>query len=268
MIELNKIYNEDCLEGMKRIPDGSVDMILCDLPYGTTNNKWDIRIDLESLWKQYMRICDGNILLFSQMPFMIDLINSNRRFFRYDIVWIKTMCQGYLNANKMPLRAHEYILVFYKKHKVYNPQKYIVKSSQIGKSKKCGITSNYHNYKRVDYTDTGSRFPKDVIEFSNWNGALFGNTDRSVKHPTQKPVDLCEYLIKTYTNEGDTVLDNCMGSGTTAVACINTGRNFIGFELEKNYYDISQERISNSKPECHLSNPTPTQLINQQLSLF
>ena len=270
MIELNKIYNEDCLEGMKRIPDGSVDMVLCDLPYGTTQLKWDTIIPFDKLWEQYLRVCKTNaaIVLFSSQPFTTDLINSNRKMFKYEIIWKKTMKSLFFLANKRPLVEHENIIVFYKKQPTYNPIKSFVEEKQRIRYQQANRSNHYHNNHEHYYINNGERFPTTVIEFSNWNGALFGNTERSVKHPTQKPVDLCEYLIKTYTNEGETVLDNCMGSGTTAVACINTGRNFIGFELDKNYYDISQERISISKPECHLSSPTPTQQIKQQLSLF
>ena len=281
MIGLNKIYNEDCLEGMKRIPDGSVDMVLCDLPYGTTQLKWDTIIPFDKLWEQYLRVCKTNaaIVLFSSQPFTTDLINSNRKMFKYEIIWKKTQRTGFFDAKKRPLRLHENILLFYGKQPTYNPQR-VIKDNAVGVGRRRGnsdfMKTNGGFVGKVGkekaetyyYEEKGWRYPTDVIKFSNWNGALFGNTDRSVKHPTQKPVDICEYLIKTFSNEGETVLDNCMGSGTTAVACINTGRNFIGFELDKNYYDISQERIYNSKSGCHLSNPTPTQRINQQLSLF
>ena len=254
---LNRIYNEDCLEGMKRIPDGSVDMVLCDLPYGTTILKWDICLPFDKLWEQWLRVCKSNaaIVLFSAQPFATDLINSNRKMFRYEIIWKKTMGTGFFNAKKCPLRLHENILLFYNKLPTYNPQK-VIKDNAIGVGRRRGNS----DFKKTNggfvgkvrkekaetyyYEEKGWRYPTDVIEFSNWNGALFGNTDRSVKHPTQKPVDLCEYLIKTYTNEGETVLDACMGSGTTAVACINQGRNFIGFELDENYWQISQQRVS------------------------
>ncbi len=257
MMELNKIYNEDCLEGMKRIPDGSVDMVLCDLPYGTTQLKWDVRLPFDKLWEQWLRVCKTNaaIVLFSSQPFTTDLINSNRKMFKYEIVWKKTQATGFFNAKKAPLRIHENIIVFYDRLPTYNPIKQQKKGHVI-----VGRKKRNSDYKKItggfmgkvglgkadtwEYTEDGTRYPTDVIEYSNWNGALFGNLDRSVKHPTQKPVDLCEYLIKTYTNEGDTVLDNCMGSGTTAVACINTGRNFIGFEIDEGYWKTSQQRIA------------------------
>ena len=260
MIELNTIYNEDCLEGMKRIPDGSVDMVLCDLPYGTTQLKWDSCLPFDKLWEQWLRVCKTNaaIVLFSSQPFTTDLINSNRKMFKYEIIWKKTQRTGFFNAKKQPLRLHENILIFYQKQPTYNPQTSIKKDAfGIGrrrgnsdfKKTNGGFVGKVGREKAESYyyEEKGWRYPTDVIEFSNWNGALFGNTNRSVKHPTQKPLDLCEYLIKTFTNEGETVLDNCMGSGTTAVACINTKRNFIGFELDKGYWEISQQRIKETK---------------------
>lgn len=255
-----KLIQGDCLEIMKEIPDGSVDLVLCDLPYGTTANiEWDKPITFEALWEQYNRIIKNNgaILLFSAQPFTTDLINSNRKMFRYEIVWQKTMSTGFLNANKMPLRAHENILVFYKHLPTYNPQKnklseeYIKEHMvNIGRTrrKKEGKACHYNAHSNAPlYTDTGERHPTDVIKFSNWNGALFGNTDKIVKHPTSKPVALLEYLIRTYTNEGETVLDNCMGSGSTGVACVNTRRDFIGIELDKGYFDIACKRIQEAQ---------------------
>lgn len=248
----------DCLDLMKYIPDGSVDMILCDLPYGTTRLEWDKCIPFEPLWEQYKRVIkpNGAIVLFSSQPFTTDLINSQRKLFRYEIIWEKTQNSGFYNAKKMPLRAHENICVFYKKPPIYNPQKELSPNAQIGRKRK---NSDYKKtsgkaFGRVsvekaeswEYTDDGSRYPKDIIKFSNWNGALFGKTDKAVKHPTQKPVPLLEYLIKTYTNEGDTVLDNCMGSGSTGVACVNTGRDFIGIELDRGYFEIAKSRIENA----------------------
>lgn len=249
MIELNTIYNEDCLEGMKRIPDGSVDMVLRDLPYGTTQLKWDVRLPFDKLWEQWLRVCKTNaaIVLFSSQPFTTDLINSNRKMFRYEIIWEKTVKSLFLSANKRPLKQHENIIVFYRKQPTYNPIKSHVDEKARKRVNKVSRSKLYGGDKETYYTSDGTRFPSDIIKFSNWNGALFGNTDRNVAHPTNKPVDLCEYLIKTYTNEGETMLDNCMGSGTTAVACINTGRNFIGFELDKGYWEISQQRIAEAR---------------------
>lgn len=245
----------DCLELMKDIPDKSIDLILCDLPYGITHLEWDKPIPFEPLWEQYNRIIkdNGAILLFSTQPFTTDLINSNRKMFRYEIIWEKTMPMGFLNANKMPLKAHENILIFYKHLPTYNPQKrqltqeYIEKHQvNIGKTrqKTAGRAKHYNeHFYGKPYTDTGERYPTDVIKFSNWNGSLFGNNSKAVKHSTQKPLPLIEYLIKTYSNKGDIVLDNCMGVGTTGIACKKLDRNFIGFELNKDYFEIAKSQL-------------------------
>lgn len=241
-----RLMQGDCLEVMKEIPGGSVDMVLCDLPYGTTACKWDTVIPFEPLWEQYKRVCkkNGAIVLFSSQPFATDLIQSNRKMFRYEIIWEKTQKAGFLNAKKMPLKGHENILVFYGSLPTYNPQKYHVDAAnrkpEIRKDDRCEIYGSVRGGIRIE---DGTRYPYDVIHFSNWNGALFGKTDNATKHPTQKPVPLLEYLIKTYTNPGDTVLDNCMGSGSTGVACIRTGREFIGIELDRDYFQIARERI-------------------------
>lgn len=201
----------------------------------------------------YHRICKPNaaIILFSAQPFTTDLINSNRKEFRYEIIWQKTQPLGFLNANKMPLKAHENICVWYKKLPTYNPIKHASSGNGIGRvrTKKADRAIHYGHVTEQDYKDDGTRYPHDVIQFSNWNGALFGKTDKAVKHPTTKPVLLLEYLIKTYSNEGDTVLDNCMGSGSTGVACVNTGRNFIGIELDYHYFEVAQERIAKAIAE-------------------
>ena len=219
---------------MKQVPDKSIDLILCDLPYGTTQNKWDTVIPFDKLWAQYNRIIkdNGAILLFSQMPFGANLIMSNPKMFRYEWVWEKENSTGFLNAKKMPLKKHENILVFYKHLPTYNPQMregfkpyYNVRNNPY--------SSNYGDYKATTASSDGTRYPIDIIEF---------NRDKGL-HPTQKPVALLEYLIKTYTNEGDTVLDNCMGSGSTGVACKNTNREFIGMELDEKYYKIACERL-------------------------
>lgn len=245
MLELNKIYNEECLEGMKKIPDKSVDMILCDLPYGTTQNKWDSVIDLDKLWDQYKRVIkdNGAIVLTAQTPFDKVLGASNLKMLKYEWIWEKTTATGHLNAKKMPMKAHENILVFYKNLPTYNPQK----------TKGHKPTNSY-----TKYQDDGSNYGKTLVGIKG--GGDTERFPRSVQifktdkqkssiHPTQKPVALFEYLIKTYTNEGETVLDNCMGSGTTAIACMNTNRNFIGFELDKGYYEKSLERIEQHKLE-------------------
>ena len=244
-MELNKIYNEECLEGMKKIPDKSIDMILCDLPYGTTACKWDAIIPFEPLWEQYERVIkdNGAIVLTASQPFTTKLINSNIGNFKYSWVWKKSKATNYVQARKRPLKYHEDIVVFAKKQHTYNPQ-----MRKGFKPYKKTQKENYDKDKSV-FKDTrapgsvsvssGERFPSTVIEFSNPN-------NKSI-HPTQKPVALFEYLIKTYTNENETVLDNCMGSGTTAIACINTNRNYIGFELDEEYYKASLDRIEEHK---------------------
>lgn len=246
-MELNKIYNEDCLIGMQRIPDKSVDMILCDLPYGTTKCKWDVVIPFDLLWSQYLRAIkdNGAIVMTGQQPFTTDIINSQRDIFRYEIIWQKSQKLGFLNANKMPLRAHENILLFYKNLPVYNPQKTQAEGVQMGRSRqqKGNRYEGYGSDLGGIYVENGLRFPTSVLPISNWNGALFGNTEKATKHPTQKPVPLFEWLIKTYTHEGMTVLDNCIGSGTTAIACINTARNYIGFESNEEYFEYAEKRV-------------------------
>lgn len=225
----------DCLELMKDISDKSIDLILCDLPYGTTHNKWDNVIPMEPLWEQYNRIIKdhGAIVLFSQMPFGASLIMSNPKMFRYEWIWEKNCPVGFLNAKKMPLRKHENILVFYKHLPTYNPQGLIKLDESI--QEKGSSNRNGGNYGVADksYIRTHTNYPTDIITFSKDAGY----------HPTQKPVALLEYLIKTYTNEGDLVLDNCMGSGSTGVACVNTNRDFIGMELNEEYFKIACERI-------------------------
>ena len=228
----------DCLEVMKDIPDKSIDMILCDLPYGTTKNKWDSVIDLNELWTGYERIIkdNGAIILFSQMPFTAELTHSNLKLFKYEWIWEKDNGTGFLNAKKMPLKIHENILVFYKKLPTYNPQ--MRTGFKPYKCKQGRHSTNYGAYEQGHITESnGERYPIDIIEFKKDSGL----------HPTQKPVALLEYLIKTYTNEKETVLDNCMGSGSTGVACINTNRNFIGIELSEEYYNIAVRRINEAK---------------------
>jgi len=223
---------------MRDIPDGSVDMILCDLPYGTTECKWDAVIPFAPLWEQYKRIAKNNaaIVLFAAQPFTTDLINSNRKMFRYDIIWRKNAPTGFLNANRMPLRAHESILVFYRRLPTYRPQK------SKGKPYRTNSRTNTQIYgaaQRIPTVNQGDRHPTSVVDFATCN-----TTKDKPVHPTQKPVPLLEYLIRTYTNEGETVLDNCMGSGSTGVACLHTGRNFIGMEKDSDYFTIAERRIA------------------------
>lgn len=256
MIELNTIYNEDCMEGMKRIPDGLVDCIICDLPYGTTRNAWDSVIPLDELWVQYKRIIKerGAIVLFSQMPFTAILASSNLEMLKYEWIWEKTMPTGFLNSNHAPLKVHENILVFSKRAAapkgagkidpmIYNPQ-FLKGKPYFSKASGIGLRDNYSKFKRVPTHNNGDKYyPRDIIQFSH---------DKDKFHPTQKPVSLLKYLVLTYSNKGDTILDNCMGSGTTALACIDTGRNFIGFEKEKKYFDIAMKRIAQMRQQPKL----------------
>lgn len=248
-----QLYKGDCLEVMDvLIAMGvKVDMILCDLPYGTTECKWDIIIPFDKLWEQYKRIIkdNGAIVLFGSEPFSSLLRCSNLNMFRYDWIWNKQRGFGFANANKMPMKSHEIISIFYKKLPNYNPQKTKGKPYKIkggirnkGSSLMSGdkiyqenSRSNIASFVRSDCDNKGDRFPLSIINF---------NKDNKNLHPTQKPVALMEYLIKTYTNEGDTVLDNCMGSGTTGVACKRLNRNFIGIEMDDKYFQIAKERIN------------------------
>lgn len=247
ILEINKLYNIDCLEGMKYIDDQSIDMILCDLPYGVTKNKWDSIIPLNKLWKQYERIIkiNGVIVLFGQDKFSARLMMSNEKLHRYNLIWEKTTPTGHLNAKRMPLRNHEDMLVFYKKLPCYNPQKTTGHKRKVSTAKhkrNSKKTTNYGEHGLTTY-DSTERYPKSIWKFA---------TDKQKKayHPTQKPVNLLEELIKTYTNEGYLILDNCIGSGSTAEACINTNRNYIGMDNGKNdkgifWIDIANERINN-----------------------
>lgn len=253
-IELNKIYNEDCLEGMKRIPDKSIDMILADLPYGTTASKWDSIIDFEKLWEEYERIISDNgaIVLTASGSFTHKVISSNEKLFKYKWIWIKSRPGNFVNANNRPMTKYEEILVFSKgntangsKNKMkYNPQGLIgvnktTKASPNRFGSMAGKRPSHQKYTKQKYTN----YPVDILEF---------NSLGSYSHPNQKPVDLFEYLIKTYTNEGDTVLDNVMGSGTTAIACLNTNRDFIGFEMDKEYFDVTTKRIEEHEQQLKM----------------
>jgi len=269
---INKIYHGDCLEIMPLIPDRSVDMIFCDLPYGTTNFKWDVLIPFEPLFKEYNRLIKdhGAMVFTAQQPFATDLINANRKYFRYEIIWQKNQKLGFTNANKMPLRGHENILIFYKKLPIYNPQKSFLGQQSWGRVRKGKIGLNYKGYSEFEkegyqYTDTGFRHPSSIINITNWNGALFGKNEKSQEHGTHKPVDLLRYLILTYTNNGDTVLDNCIGSGTTAEACILEGRNFIGIEMDEKFYKNSIERIKGVKKRIESQLFKPSELNQTKL---
>lgn len=239
---INKIYNEDCIstnanEGMKRLPDKSIDMILCDLPYGVTWAKWDSIINFDLLWKEYNRIIKdkGAIVLFSIQPFTTMLINSNIRNYKYTWYWKKNNAGNYLNAKRQPLRTMEEVHVF-NKHNYY-PQG--LKDYNKMRNRGSNAKTTMDNYSTTWFQEkTG--YPKNFLEF---------DLDKEKLHPTQKPVKLLEYLVKTYTKENDIVLDNCIGSGSTAIACINTNRKYVGFEMNEKYYDIAIKRVKN-----HLNN--------------
>ena len=241
------LQHGDCLELMQQIPDGSVDMVLCDLPYGVTNNKWDTVLPLEQLWKHYRRIVkpNGAICLFADGMFMAMLMLSAPKLWRYNLVWDKVLSTGFLNANRRPLRSHEEVCVFYQKQPIYNPQKTVgAKSHSMGKPKECA-NNNYKKHGFLDNSDIhgNMKFPTSILRYQKPHAS-------KAVHPTEKPVALCEWLIKTYTNPGETVLDNCMGSGSTGVACVNTGRQFIGMELDEGYFQIAKERIENARQQA------------------
>lgn len=235
---MNKLYNEDCLKAMKKLKDNSIDTVICDLPYGTTQCAWDSVIDLKKMWDELHRIGKDNCayVMFGAQPFTSVLINSNIKNFKYQWVWEKSKASNYLNAKKQPLRAHEDIAVFYRKPCIYNPQ--MTQSTPYNKGTAHRETDVYGSQVAVEVkNDTGLRYPRSVQYFktAEFEGKL---------HPTQKPIALLEYLVKTYSNPGDTILDHTMGSGSTGVAANNLGRNFIGIEQEKKYYDTANNRIN------------------------
>lgn len=232
----NVIYNQDCIKGMSHIPDKFIDMILCDLPYGTTNCKWDVIIPFEDMWEQYTRIIkdNGAIVLFGSEPFTSSLIMSNVRLFRYDLIWDKRKGCDFLNANRKPLKSHENILVFYKKSSTYNKQYWYSKPyKKIQGNKKKSEVYHLSHEAETESLD-GKRNPLSVLSFPR---------DSKKLHPTQKPIALLEWLIKTYTNEGEIVLDNAFGSGSTLIAAVNTNRRYIGFEIDEQYFNIARNRL-------------------------
>jgi len=250
-IELNRIYQMDCLEGMKLIPDKSIDMILCDLPYGTTACKWDTIIPFEPLWIQYERIIkdNGSIVLFGGQPFTSALVMSNPKIFKYSWVWKKSHSANFAVAKYVPLKRHEDILVFYKNKPTYNPQMTIgeYQNKRIGevigeREKDTYLTNKPKILKNVK---NNLYYPTTILDFN------CGARKDSI-HPTQKPVALFEYLIKTYTNERDIVLDNCMGSGTTAIAATISNRKWIGFETESKYVQLANKRLEQIQLEDDL----------------
>ena len=243
-------YKMDCFDGFKQIDDKSIDMILCDLPYGTTRNRWDSVLPLDLLWNEYERIIKDNgcIALFSAQPFTTDLINSNRKLFRYDLIWDKVLSSGFLNANRMPLRRHEVICIFYKNPPKYNP---IIETR--GKPREKGRKNDsisdgntcYGTYKALQ-NKNNQYFPTSILRFSN------GNHNDGRIHSTQKNVDLLEYLILTYTDAGELVLDNYAGSCSTGIAAYKTGRRFIGFEKDSEIYEKASKRLEEYKSQITL----------------
>lgn len=237
-----EIWHGDCLELMKNIPDKSIDMILCDLPYAVTaRQSWDVIIPFEPLWEHYNRITKitSPIVLFATEPFRTKLIYSNLEYFKYDLIWSKNKTTGFLNAKKQPLRQHESILVFYKKPCVYNPQKTTGHKPVNSYQHKDGERSLvYGKTAKIKGGGSTERYPTSILNFP-----VVNNDDPDKKHSAQKPVALLEYLIKTYTNDSDLVLDNCCGSGSVLVAAKNLNRQFIGIEKEQSYYDIAKKRL-------------------------
>jgi site-specific DNA-methyltransferase (adenine-specific) len=230
------LHHGDCLEIMKSIPDASVDMILCDLPYGTTACRWDSVIPFDNLWEQYERIAKPRsaIVLTACQPFTSRLVMSNPDLFRYEWIWEKNRPTGFLDANRRPLNNYESILVFSKEAPVYYPQMTGGKLHHRQTRHSKPQTAVCGAFRYLETTESNMYYPRRVVKFS---------TERNTVHPTQKPVALMEYLIRTYTREGETVLDNCMGSGTTGVACVNLNRNFVGIELDKKYFQTAENRI-------------------------
>ena len=244
-----KIYQGDCLELMKNIKDKSIDCIICDLPYGVTSkNKWDTIIPYEPLWKEYKRIIkdNGPIILFGQDKFTAKTMLSNEKMHRYNLIWNKVLTSGFLNAGRMPLREHEDIMIFYKKLPTYNPQFTEGKPLHGMGEKFKKVKNNNNNYNDFNSCNNPSanregdtkKYPKSILTFPR-------PASSKMLHPTEKPVELLEYLIKTYSNENDVILDNCMGSGSTGVAALNTNRRFIGIELDEKYFNIAKDRLEN-----------------------
>ena len=235
------LYNNDCLIQMQSIEDKSIDMVLCDLPYGMTKNKWDSVIPFEKLWKEYHRIIkeNGAIVLFGSQPFTSLLVTSNLKYFRYSLVWEKNKFSDFLNAKRKPMKVNEDILIFYKKQPTYNPQYWFsTPYTRWNTQQAVDKQTNYGSHKEnIAESKDGKRLPTTVLKF---------NRVERPEHPTQKPVDLLEWLIKTYSNENETILDNCMGVGSTGIACKNLKRNFIGIEIEKKYYDIALDKLTKS----------------------
>ena len=260
----SKIFLGECLNIMSALPDGCVDMVFCDLPYGTTQNKWDSVIPFDELWSAYNRVVkqNGAIVLTSQQPFTSQLIMSNPNQFRYEWIWEKNKATGHLNAKKMPMKAHENVLIFYRKLPTYNPQKTtghkpfgaVKPRNNIPEPKE---KRNYNHLSQTFGNDgtTTDRYPRSVQKFP------VINNDNPLKfHPTQKPVGMIEYFIKTYSNENDVILDNCMGSGSTCISCINTNRRYIGIESNEEYFDMAKNWIEDHMPKLNVSQEIDTPL--------
>ncbi len=253
LMAIYHLYHGDCLKILPKIPDSSVDLIFCDLPYGTTDCAWDVIIPMEKLWPEYERISKKKtpIILTGSQPFTNYLINSNPKNFRYELVWYKTKASGFLNAKTRPNKSHENILVFYKKQPVYNPIKYEIDERYRRKGKTLGngnqstvFSIRGEKSENYQYLDDGSRYPDSVL--------CFPSESETGMHPTQKPLRLLRYLIKTYSNPGDTILDNCMGHGTTGIASIELGRNFIGIERDKEYFQKAKSKIKMAETRTQL----------------
>lgn len=249
-MEIDTIYQGDCLELIKQLPDKSIDCIICDPPYEVLNKnnkdaQWDRIIPFDELWQQYERVAKDNaaIILFAQGMFTARLMMSNPKLWRYNLIWQKGgRCSGFLNAKKMPLREHEDIVVFYRKQPTYNPQmtKCLPHERNHSRGRQQGEQTNrcYGEFGKAEDIITDLKYPKSILNFNRPHPQI---------HPTQKPVALIQYLIKTYSNENDLILDNCIGSGTTAVAAIKEKRHFVGMELNKEYYDIACKRVKEAK---------------------
>lgn len=231
-----QLFRADCLEALPRVESGTVDLVLCDLPYGTTDCAWDTVIPFGPLWEQYRRVLKprGAIVLMAAQPFATDLINSARKLFRYDLIWEKTAPVGFANCHRQPLRSHELILVFYRRQPTYNPQGLIRLEKPVRKGAKSKGGEVYGGLDKP-YFQEYTNYPRSILRFPN-------RAERRY-HPTQKPVALMEYLVRTYSNPGELVLDNCMGSGTTALACLNAGRRFIGMEQDAKIFETACRRI-------------------------
>ena len=244
MIALNRIFNQDCLEGMKQLESGSVDLIVSDPPYGVTKNEWDKPVDLSLLWEQYKRVIklNGAIILHSQFPYSIDLIISNRGWFRYDLIWDKGLVTGFLNARRQPLRIHEHILVFYQKAPIYNPVGTVGHKNHRRGGQKEEKNRNYGDFTRKESNLGRVKMPTSLISINKPHPS-------QCKHATQKSVELEKYLIELYSNPGDLVLDSFMGVGTTGIAAILSGRRFVGYDINPEYFAIAAEEIQKASAE-------------------